>query len=65
MMPERIDFYEQMLTGNPIWNVRTRGVGYMTLEDMLDWASTGPMMRGRRRRDRRAQGGAVFELREI
>jgi NADH-quinone oxidoreductase subunit D len=45
MMPERIDFYEQMLTGNPIWNVRTRGVGHMTLEDLLDWGATGPMIR--------------------
>ena len=45
MMPERIDFYEQLLTGNPIWNVRTRGVGHMTLEDLLDWGATGPMIR--------------------
>jgi len=45
MMPERIDFYEQMLTGNPIWNVRTRGVGHMTLEDLFDWGATGHMIR--------------------
>jgi NADH-quinone oxidoreductase subunit D len=45
VMPERIDFYENLLTGNPIWNVRTRGVGHMTLEDLLDWGATGPMVR--------------------
>lgn len=45
MMPERIDQYENLLTGNPIWNVRTRGIGHMTLEDLLDWGATGPMVR--------------------
>ena len=45
MMPERIDLYENLLTGNPIWNVRTRGVGHLTLEDLLDWGATGPMIR--------------------
>ena len=45
MMPERIDLYENLLTGNPIWNVRTRGIGHMTLEDLLDWGATGPMVR--------------------
>jgi NADH-quinone oxidoreductase subunit D len=45
VMPERIDFYEQLLTGNPIWNIRTRGVGHMTLEDLLDLGVTGPMVR--------------------
>jgi NADH-quinone oxidoreductase subunit D len=45
MMPERIDEYENLLTGNPIWNVRTKGVGYMSLEDLLDWGVTGPMIR--------------------
>lgn len=45
MMPERIDQYENLLTGNPIWNVRTRGIGHLTLEDLLDWGATGPMVR--------------------
>ena len=26
-MPERIDFFENLLTGNPIWGVRTKGIG--------------------------------------
>ncbi len=44
-MVERIDFYENLLTGNPIWGVRTKGVGTMSLEDLLDWGATGPMIR--------------------
>ncbi len=44
-MPERIDFFENLLTGNPIWGVRTKGVGTMSLEDLLDWGATGPMIR--------------------
>jgi len=43
--PSRIDQYENLLTGNPIWIVRTQGVGHMSLETMLDWGVTGPMIR--------------------
>ncbi|MEZ5399724.1 MAG: NADH dehydrogenase (quinone) subunit D [Bryobacteraceae bacterium] len=45
LMPERIDEYENLLTNNPIWTIRTKGVGHMTLEDLLDWGVTGPMIR--------------------
>jgi len=38
--------YENLLDSNPIWNIRTRGVGYISLEDMLDLGVTGPMLRG-------------------
>jgi len=43
--PSKIDQYENLLTGNPIWLKRTKGVGYMPLEDMLDLGVTGPMIR--------------------
>ncbi len=43
--PGKIDMYENLLTGNPIWTLRTKGVGYMPLEDLLDWGVTGPMLR--------------------
>ncbi|HXS96532.1 MAG TPA: NADH dehydrogenase (quinone) subunit D [Candidatus Limnocylindrales bacterium] len=43
--PSRIDEYENLLTNNPIWVGRTRGVGHITLEDMLDLGITGPMLR--------------------
>jgi len=45
MMPERIDEYENLLTNNPIWTIRTQGVGQMSLEDLLDLGVTGPMIR--------------------
>src|SRR5438034_858055 len=44
-MPARIDEYEALLTRNRIWIGRTQGVGYMSLEDMLDLGVTGPMLR--------------------
>jgi NADH-quinone oxidoreductase subunit D len=45
LMPERIDEYENLLTNNPIWTIRTKGVGHMTLEDLLNVGVTGPMIR--------------------
>ncbi len=45
VFPSRIDEYENLLTNNTIWMGRTQGVGYMTLEDMLDLGITGPMVR--------------------
>jgi NADH-quinone oxidoreductase subunit D len=45
IFPERIDEYENLLTNNEIWIGRTKGVGYISLEDMLDLGVTGPMLR--------------------
>jgi NADH-quinone oxidoreductase subunit D len=45
VFPSRIDEYEDLLTENRIWMGRTRGVGVMALEDMLDLGVTGPMLR--------------------
>jgi NADH-quinone oxidoreductase subunit D len=45
IFPSRVDEYESLLTGNQIWMARTQGVGYMSLEDMLDLGVTGPMLR--------------------
>lgn len=36
---------ENLLSANPIWMERTKGVGGMPLEDMLDVGVTGPMIR--------------------
>jgi len=44
--PSKVDQYEELLNANPIWNIRTKGVGYISLEDMLDLGVTGPMIRG-------------------
>jgi NADH-quinone oxidoreductase subunit D len=43
--PEKVDQYENLLNANPIWKNRTQGVGYLKLEDMLDFGVTGPMIR--------------------
>ncbi len=45
VFPSRVDEYEDLLTGNWIWMGRTKGVGYIPLEDMLDLGVTGPMLR--------------------
>jgi NADH-quinone oxidoreductase subunit D len=43
--PGHVDEYEDLLTQNPIWIRRTRGVGRASLEEMLDLGVTGPMLR--------------------
>jgi NADH-quinone oxidoreductase subunit D len=43
--PSKVDEYEDLLTNNRIWTGRTRGVGVISLEDMLDLGVTGPMLR--------------------
>src|SRR5579883_1230393 len=45
VFPSRVDEYEELLTNNPIWIRRTKGVGFISLEDMLDLGVTGPMIR--------------------
>ncbi len=44
-MPERIDEYEGMLTSNPIWIERNRGVGVMSADDLINLGVTGPVLR--------------------
>jgi NADH-quinone oxidoreductase subunit D len=44
--PSKVDEYEELLNANPIWKQRTQGVGFISLEDMLDLGITGPMLRG-------------------
>ena len=45
MFPSKIDEYENLLTNNPIWTRRTKNVGHLPIEDMLDLGITGPMIR--------------------
>ena len=45
VMPSRIDQYEGLLSQNPIFVRRTQGVGFISLEDMLDLGVSGPMLR--------------------
>jgi NADH-quinone oxidoreductase subunit D len=45
IMPGRIDQYEGLLTGNPIWMGRLKGVGYLSPEDAVALGVTGPPLR--------------------
>jgi NADH-quinone oxidoreductase subunit D len=44
--PSRVDEYEGLLTSNPIWIERTRGVAYISAEDCIALGVTGPSARG-------------------
>lgn len=43
--PSKVDQYQDLLDNNPIWKVRTIGVGYLALDRMIDLGVTGPMIR--------------------
>ncbi len=44
--PSKMDEYEGLLTGNPIFLMRTQGVAKITREDALALGASGPTMRG-------------------
>jgi len=52
--PEKIDEYSNLLTGNPIFINRLKGVGYLSAEDGIRLGVTGPNLRG---------SGVDFDLR--
>jgi NADH-quinone oxidoreductase subunit D len=43
--PEKIDEYSNLLTGNPIFMNRLKGVGYLSPEDAISLGVTGPPLR--------------------
>jgi NADH-quinone oxidoreductase subunit D len=43
--PEHVDEYEDLLTANPIWMERTKGVAKLTREDAMALGATGPTAR--------------------
>jgi len=43
--PERVDEYEALLTSNPIWVERTKGVAHLSAEDGIALGVTGPTLR--------------------
>jgi NADH-quinone oxidoreductase subunit D len=45
-MPAHVDEYEVMLTKNPIWLGRTRGVAPLGREQAIQLGATGPVLRG-------------------
>jgi NADH-quinone oxidoreductase subunit D len=52
--PEKVDEYENLLTGNPIWKMRTKGVARLSAEDAIALGASGPTLRG---------SGVDFDLR--
>jgi len=52
--PSKVDEYEGLLTGNPIWMMRTKGVAKLSAEDAIALAASGPTLRG---------SGVDFDLR--
>ena len=45
IMPSKIAEYEGLLSGNPIWVSRLKGVGYLSPEDAIALGVTGPPLR--------------------
>jgi NADH-quinone oxidoreductase subunit D len=52
--PAKVDEYENLLTNNPIWGMRTKGVATLTAEDAVALGVSGPTLRG---------SGVDFDLR--
>src|SRR5207237_10812954 len=45
IFPERVDEYENLLTSNPIWVERTKGVAHLSAEEGMSLGVTGPSIR--------------------
>jgi NADH dehydrogenase I D subunit len=45
VLRERVGDYEALITKNPIFKARTRGVGVLSLKDAMGWGVTGPNLR--------------------
>ncbi len=43
--PARLDEYDTLLTGQPIWRERTQGIGIITAEECMALGITGPILR--------------------
>jgi NADH-quinone oxidoreductase subunit D len=43
--PGNVDEYENLLTSNPIWMERTKGVAYISADDAIALGTTGPTLR--------------------
>jgi NADH-quinone oxidoreductase subunit D len=53
--PRHVDDYEGLLTKNPIFLDRTKGIGKLSPEDGIAWGVTGPSLRG---------SGVAYDLRK-
>lgn len=44
--PAALEMLETLVSGNTIWQSRTKGIGIITAEEAIDWGLTGPSLRG-------------------
>ncbi|HNI35390.1 MAG TPA: NADH-quinone oxidoreductase subunit D, partial [Microthrixaceae bacterium] len=44
-LPNRLDEFDTLLTGQPIWRERLQGVGVITAEEAIALGATGPILR--------------------
>ena len=45
LLPPRLDEYDILMTGQPIWRERLQGVGVINAEEALAMSATGPLLR--------------------
>ncbi len=45
LIPERLEEYDTLMTGQPIWRERLQGVGVITPDEALALGATGPILR--------------------
>jgi NADH-quinone oxidoreductase subunit D len=45
MLPGRLDEYDTLMTGQPIWRDRLQGVGVITAQEAIALGATGPILR--------------------
>jgi NADH-quinone oxidoreductase subunit D len=45
MIPPRLEEYDVLMTGQPIWRERLQGVGVITAEEAMALGATGPILR--------------------
>ena len=45
VLPERLEQFDVLMTGHPIWRERTQGIGVITTEEALAMGATGPILR--------------------
>jgi NADH-quinone oxidoreductase subunit D len=45
ILPERLEQFDVLMTGQPIWRDRTQGVGVITREEAIALGATGPILR--------------------
>lgn len=44
--PAAMAQFETLVSGNTLWQSRTKDIGYISREDAIDWGLTGPCLRG-------------------